>query len=285
MAKAPAFQFYAAEYLADEHVQLMTLEEEGIYIRLLAYCWREGSVPSDIALLSRLCKNAPVEALKIVLPRFEAHPENPDRLIHRRLEKERKSLSDFHDKKSKAGKDGAKTRWSKSDSSAMRLPSQKNGSAINLPLANDSSSSSSATASSKNKKRDQRADKPRDPRLDHPALKAVIEVKGSYPHRDTWDVVIKVVGNEPDIERMRDCWTAWRLKNYAPGNLGWLVDWYVNGIPATGVSNGSNRESSTERNARNFRENIDYLRDVSRGSDPPDHQDPIGLLAAAAGNN
>lgn len=283
MAKAPAFQFYAAEYLADEHVQLMTLEEEGIYIRLLAYCWREGSVPSDIALLSRLCKNAPVDALKIVLPRFDLHPEKPDRLIHRRLEKERKSLAEFHERKSKAGKTGAKTRWSKPDSSAngsaIRLPLADRDS---LPLANDSSSSSSSTASSSNKKKDQRAAKPRDPRLDHPALKAVIEVKGCYPHRDTWDAVIRIVGEQPNIPKMKECWEAWRLKNYAPGNLGWLTDWYVTGIPLLGVVNGTNRESSTERNARNLRENVEFIRDLSRGSGEGDSQDPISLLTAGA---
>lgn len=281
MAKAPAFQFYAAEYLADEHVQLMTLEEEGIYIRMLSYCWREGSVPSDMALLSRLCKNAPIEALKVVIPRFAIHPEKPDRLIHLRLEKERKSLAEFHERKSKAGKTGAKTRWSKGDStangSAIRLPLAESGS---LPLANDSSSSSSATSSSKKKERDQRAVKPRDPRLDHPALKAVIEVKGSYPHKDTWDLVIKTGGENPDIPRLRECWVAWRARGYSPGNLGWLVDWYVNGIPVTGVSNGSNRESSTERNARNLRENVEYIRDLSRGDGQADREDPIGLLAA-----
>jgi len=45
--KAPAFQFYAADWLADEAVSVMSLEEEGAYIRALCYCWREGSIPAD----------------------------------------------------------------------------------------------------------------------------------------------------------------------------------------------------------------------------------------------
>jgi hypothetical protein len=44
--KAPAFQFYAADWLADEAASVMSLEEEGAYIRDLCYCWREGSIPA-----------------------------------------------------------------------------------------------------------------------------------------------------------------------------------------------------------------------------------------------
>lgn len=36
--KSPAFQFYAAEFLADENVVLMTNQEVGCYIKLMAYC-------------------------------------------------------------------------------------------------------------------------------------------------------------------------------------------------------------------------------------------------------
>lgn len=111
-------------------------------------------------------------------------------------------------------------------------------------VSSSSSSSSSDPTSSSKETKARRADKPRDARLDHPALKAVIEVKGCYPHKDTWDAVIKILGTEPDVVKMRQCWTAWRLKNYAPGNLGWLTDWYVDGIP--GSNNGNHKQSSQQ---------------------------------------
>jgi uncharacterized protein YdaU (DUF1376 family) len=41
------FPFYAADWLADEDVELMTLEQQGAYVRLLCYQWREGSIPAD----------------------------------------------------------------------------------------------------------------------------------------------------------------------------------------------------------------------------------------------
>jgi uncharacterized protein YdaU (DUF1376 family) len=108
--KSPAFQFYAAEYLADENVQLMTLEEEGCYIRMLAYCWREGSIPADHKLLSRLCKNACEEVLTNVERRFE---KQGTRLIHLRLELERKKQKNFNKKQRLAGIASGKARRQK----------------------------------------------------------------------------------------------------------------------------------------------------------------------------
>lgn len=87
----------------------------------------------------------------------------------------------------------------------------------------------------------ERLAKPRDERVDHPALIAVREVKGRFPHKDVWDLVIKVIGPEPNVERLRECWVAWREKNFGPENLGWATDWYLNGIPGE-RRNGRHRE-------------------------------------------
>ena len=51
--KSPAFQFYAAEFLADENVVLMTNQELGCYMKLMCYCWREGSIPSEIPKIAK----------------------------------------------------------------------------------------------------------------------------------------------------------------------------------------------------------------------------------------
>jgi len=107
MGKAPAFQFYAAEYLADENVQLLTLEQEGIYIRLLAYCWREGSIPAEPTKLSRLCKGCTREALSVVIELFESG--GPDgRLVHSRLEDERRKHEAYRKKQAENGARGGR---------------------------------------------------------------------------------------------------------------------------------------------------------------------------------
>lgn len=145
MSKAPAFQFYAADYLADEHVQVMSLEQEGAYVRLLAYCWREGSIPADLNLLSRLCKNAPVETIQPVLERFAPHPNRPERLVHPRLEAERAKQKQWSEKSAAGGRASAEKRQRKT-------PTRKGGSttAARVVQPNGNTSFSSSSSFSRN---------------------------------------------------------------------------------------------------------------------------------------
>ena len=57
--KSPAFPFNAVDYLSDMNVNLMSFDQQGAYIRLLSYCWIEGSLPKDQGELSKLCKDCP----------------------------------------------------------------------------------------------------------------------------------------------------------------------------------------------------------------------------------
>lgn len=131
-------------------------------------------------------------------------------------------------------------------------------------------------------KKSKRADRPRDPRANHPAIVAVREVKGKYPDKDLWDSIIETVGEHPDLPLMRKCWVTWRTRGYLPNNYGWLVDWYVNGIQ--GASNGTSKgrsESGSERSSRNLRENIEYIRSLSPSDCEDDREDPAGLLTTS----
>lgn len=111
MERPPAFQFYPAEYLADAKVELLTLEQEGAYIRLLSYCWREGSIPADLATLSRLCKGASRDVLELVAQLFTPSIAEPSRLVHKRLEAELKKQVAYRRKQAVSGADGAESRW------------------------------------------------------------------------------------------------------------------------------------------------------------------------------
>jgi len=129
--KAPAFQFYAADWLADQSVSMMTLEEEGAYIRAMCYCWREGSIPADDDKLSRLLKGASISVLDTVRNCFEISSV-PSRLIHTRLETEREKQKEF----AESQRARANQRWGRSDgmghadgSSEVRL-----GNADSLPM-------------------------------------------------------------------------------------------------------------------------------------------------------
>jgi uncharacterized protein YdaU (DUF1376 family) len=144
--KAPAFQFYAADYLSDESVQLMTLEEEGAYIRLLAICWREGSIPDDDEKLSRLCKGASTTLVRVVKGCFNRCPGNASRLVHPRLEKERESQRQWREKSSEGGKKSAALRALNSKKTKGSKKTAKGGSRVAEGWCNTSSSSSSSSS-------------------------------------------------------------------------------------------------------------------------------------------
>jgi uncharacterized protein YdaU (DUF1376 family) len=110
MAKSPAFQFYPADYLADENVALMSLEEEGAYIRAMCHCWREGSIPADPEKLSRLLKNCSNQTRTTVQVCFVEMTNDPSRLVHPRLEIERKKQDDWTEKSRSAGIKSGKAR-------------------------------------------------------------------------------------------------------------------------------------------------------------------------------
>jgi len=109
--KSPAFQFYPADWLSDINVATMTDQEEGIYIRLLSYCWIHGSIPFDLEKIKRLLKNGynhDATTLEPILKCFDQN-ENGD-FIHPRLEKERQKQEEHREKSSRGGKISAEIR-------------------------------------------------------------------------------------------------------------------------------------------------------------------------------
>jgi len=150
VSKAPAFQFYPQDYLASARVAEMTLEEEGVYIRLLCYCWASGSIPKDPERCARLAgKGCSVETATVVQRSFSEHPTDMQRLIHDRLEIERENQRQRRLQASEAGRESAKRRKQHSDNPT--LPSVNNGrSTVVQQNVNTSSSSSSSSSSSLN---------------------------------------------------------------------------------------------------------------------------------------
>lgn len=148
--KSPAFQFYAAEFLADENVVLMSNQEVGCYIKLMAYCWREGSIPADVAKIARLCgedSSAMAQLWLSIKQCFVLANGSHDRLTHPRLEKEREKQSEFKKERAEAGKKGAAARWNKGKEDD-KASGSANGSAMAEGMANDASSSSSSSSMS-----------------------------------------------------------------------------------------------------------------------------------------
>jgi uncharacterized protein YdaU (DUF1376 family) len=130
--KPPAFQFYPADWLSDLRVAAMTWEERGVYIHLLAYCWREGRIPTDPETLGRVLMMDPARVASLwvaIAPCFDADGRNP------RLSRERRAQDEYHKSQSANGKRGSDERW------------RRHGDANGELLAKNSSASASASAS------------------------------------------------------------------------------------------------------------------------------------------
>lgn len=96
MNKPPAFQFYAADFLVDARVKLMSLEERGAYVTLLAHAWIEGRLPRELPRLAKLCDVSVADMERIwpaVAPCWA--PAGSDSIINPRLEKERQKQAHY----------------------------------------------------------------------------------------------------------------------------------------------------------------------------------------------
>jgi hypothetical protein len=90
-----------------------------------------------------------------------------------------------------------------------------------------------------------------DPRTSHPAIVAVFEVTGRRPDKDLYNKIIRTLGDEPDGQKLVECFEAWRAKGYRATNYGWITDWYVKGIPDKSQNgNGRKHEQRQQANPR-----------------------------------
>ena len=131
------FFFYPADWLTDERVRLMTFEERGLYLELLCYQWREGSLPSESESLAGILGLSSDHLERIWQPRVSACfvSNGHGRLINRRMAKVRKQAQKKHQERSASGRKGARSRWH--DVSEVEEPQEDkpSGSAIAQSMA------------------------------------------------------------------------------------------------------------------------------------------------------
>ena len=146
LKKAPAFQFYPADFIAD--TTDMTAEEVGGYIRLLCHQWTTGSIPNDNERLARIAGLMGVPSVCYCLTKFVLCADGM--LRNSRLEQIRVDQQAFRAKKSEAGLNGSTKRWSKcqTDSTPIADVWHNHSTPIALPLTNTIANDSSLSPSS-----------------------------------------------------------------------------------------------------------------------------------------
>ncbi len=161
--KAPAFQLYARDFLADPLVDAMTPEQLGGYFRLLLVAWQQdepGHLPDDDALLagwSRLGKRWKACSAPI---RRCFRKADDGRLFQKRMVEVAFDQEFYRKQQSEAGKRGNAKRWaSQPDAKNIATRSQADRDPGRETVAEASpkhrSASASASAPAKNQEREQ----------------------------------------------------------------------------------------------------------------------------------
>ncbi len=102
---------------------------------------------------------------------------------------------------------------------------------------------------------------PTDVRKSHPAIVAIQATVGLYPPKEIWDVLIDHLGMDIDQPKLKKCFVTWRARGFNKTNYDWALDWYLNGIPAIGKHNGTNRtynHGSSKQTAADIISGRDY---------------------------
>jgi uncharacterized protein YdaU (DUF1376 family) len=148
--KSPAFRFYPDDYLSDDAVEMMSLEEQGAYMRLICHAWKKrpsGYLPNDDQVLAGLSRLGDRWASsKATIMRAFRVTDDGTQLYQKRLVAEAKKQQKWKKNKTDAGKAGADKRW-QTHRSAIRLPMPKHA------FPSSSSSSSSSSSDQKKQKR------------------------------------------------------------------------------------------------------------------------------------
>jgi uncharacterized protein YdaU (DUF1376 family) len=125
--KAPAFQFYPADFLSDGRVMQMTLAECGAYIRLLCVAWIEGGLPADQDRLAQILGLAPRSFLKLWPALQPCFQEHDGRLTQKRLEHERAKQATYREQQRQKGLASARLRQAYQGGSPDDSPPPPNG--------------------------------------------------------------------------------------------------------------------------------------------------------------
>lgn len=120
MPKDFYFKFFAREFLLSKEIRELSLEHQGILVRLWSVCCLDGTIPSDLEELSLVCgvKHSLLRSFERSLQRpferfFQQTPSGA--YFSPRMEREREHNQAIREKASKAGRASVKARKEKGE--------------------------------------------------------------------------------------------------------------------------------------------------------------------------
>ena len=151
--KAPAFQFYASDWLGSTKRAMMTPAQRGAYIDLLCYQWGDEtcSLPDDdkiLATLSGLGEGWLKGGSSALQPCFPKHPTIPGRVANPRLLEVKKARDEWVERSRQGGVKSGETRRQQAEGQSKGTSENGEGH-LNTPSSSPSPSSSSRPAPKK----------------------------------------------------------------------------------------------------------------------------------------
>jgi hypothetical protein len=135
MKGSNAFLLHVSDFLLDENVAAMSLEQIGGYVVLLGFANRQGSLPADKAQIARMLKlnSAKFESLWAALSRcfVQTEIDGEPRLINPTLVRQREEYQAFKERQRVSGSRGGQARLKakKGTTKAKAKPSLSQGQA------------------------------------------------------------------------------------------------------------------------------------------------------------
>jgi len=106
MGGAPWFKMYANDLLSDSKIRLLTDDQLGKLVKLWAFACKDGSIPSDLAIASRLLGGCSSEDLAPLLIFFTTSIDDPSQMVSERMMREQVNYSQKCEKLKLNGKKG-----------------------------------------------------------------------------------------------------------------------------------------------------------------------------------
>jgi len=136
--KLPWFPLYVYDWITDEAVQCMTLEQQGAYLRLLMHQWIEGSIPRNEDEIARLL-NVPRDSVaSLMAPIWQKFPKvkyKRGRHANPTLESIREEQESRRKTKADNGLKGARQRWQgHSPANGGPMPTRAITNTITIPI-------------------------------------------------------------------------------------------------------------------------------------------------------
>lgn len=236
--KLPAFQFYPGDWLRDG-VSGCSLAAQGLWLRLMILmhdserygylCYNGLPIPS--AQLARRCgcTLAEYEELLAELESAGVPSRTKDGIIY-----SRRMTRDAEERTRNAERQRRHYQSKKQNPNTKPNTQPNTQPNTNLTAISQKPNITSSSSSSNKKEIERsapRSKSPPDERSNHKAIQSVRKIIGHYPEKVNYDEIIQVLGTDFDEGRLNQCGAEWAKRGFNLRNLGWVFDWYPNGIP------------------------------------------------------